>query len=75
VARLHYDLAGFPIPRQLDTLLAITTVEHLHYGSDYPFTPDAIVSHLAAQLDETGAVAEALSDNTHRLFPTLASRS
>jgi 6-methylsalicylate decarboxylase len=39
LAGLHYDLAGFPLPRQLDALLALTTVEHLHYGSDYPFTP------------------------------------
>jgi predicted TIM-barrel fold metal-dependent hydrolase len=40
IRRLHYDLAGFPLPRQLDALLTITTVEHLHYGSDYPFTPE-----------------------------------
>jgi hypothetical protein len=39
LARLHFDLAGYPIPRQLDALLTLTTLEHLHYGSDYPFTP------------------------------------
>jgi hypothetical protein len=43
LARLHYDLAGFPIPRQLDAILALTTLEHLHYGSDYPFTPEFVV--------------------------------
>jgi predicted TIM-barrel fold metal-dependent hydrolase len=78
LARLHYDLAGFPIPRQLDALLAITTLEHLHYGSDYPFTPATVVSMLAAQLDEVnvststppvGALSAALNDNTRRLFP------
>ena len=47
LAGLHYDLAGFPLPRQLDALLALTTVEHLHYGSDYPFTPEPVVTHLA----------------------------
>ena len=37
------DLAGFPVPRQLDALLTITTTDHLHYGSDYPFTPEFAV--------------------------------
>jgi len=72
VARLHYDLAGFPLPRQLDALLAITTLEHLHYGSDYPFTPDGSVGILATQLDDartpSGSVSAALGDNTRRLF-------
>lgn len=36
LASLHYDLAGFPIDRPLNALLALTTIEHLHYGSDYP---------------------------------------
>ena len=40
LGRLHFDLAGFPLPRQLDALLTLTTLEHLHYGSDYPFTPE-----------------------------------
>jgi hypothetical protein len=38
-----YDLAGFPVPRQLDAILALTTLEHLHYGSDYPFTPELVI--------------------------------
>jgi predicted TIM-barrel fold metal-dependent hydrolase len=73
LARLHYDLAGFPIPRQLDALLAITTLEHLHYGSDYPFTPEAIVGILASQLDDAIAPAT-LAEHTRRLFPSLAAR-
>ena len=44
IGRLHFDLAGFPVPRQLDALLTITTLEHLHYGSDYPFTPEFAVA-------------------------------
>ena len=77
LARLHYDLAGFPIPRQLDALLAITTLDHLHYGSDYPFTPDGVVGLLAAQLDEVRLheqpLTETLHANTARLFDSLAS--
>ncbi len=72
VARLHYDLAGFPIPRQLDALLTITTREHLHYGSDFPFTPEAAIAMAAERLDATGSLVEALRSNTERLFPALA---
>jgi predicted TIM-barrel fold metal-dependent hydrolase len=73
---LHYDLSGTPIPRQLNALLAITTLEHLHYGSDYPFTPDFVVEMASAALDTAGdppaSLTEALRANTERLFPRLA---
>lgn len=76
LGRLHYDLAGFPLPRQLDALLALTTLDHLHYGSDYPFTPEAVVGILASQLDDAGtppgSLAALLADNTRRLFPASA---
>ena len=51
LGRLHFDLAGFPIPRQLDALLTITTLEHLHYGSDWPFTPEVVVTGALERLD------------------------
>jgi predicted TIM-barrel fold metal-dependent hydrolase len=76
LARLHYDLAGFPLPRQLDALLTITSREHLHYGSDYPFTPEfaaaTAAEHLEAAGDAPGSLTDALRDNTHRLFSELA---
>ena len=72
LAGLHYDLAGFPLPRQLDALLALTTIEHLHYGSDYPFTPEPVAAFLAEAIDRHGDVpgdlAARLAANTHRLF-------
>jgi predicted TIM-barrel fold metal-dependent hydrolase len=72
LGRLHYDLAGFPIPRQLDALLALTTLDHLHYGSDYPFTPEPVAAMTAVQLDAAGdppgSVAAALAANSVRLF-------
>ncbi len=52
LGRLHYDLAGYPIPRQFDVLLTIATLDHLHYGSDYPFTPEVAVNRAAVALDE-----------------------
>jgi 6-methylsalicylate decarboxylase len=76
VGRLHFDLAGFPVPRQLDALLTITTLEHLHYGSDYPFTPEFVVTmtrdRLAQAGDPPGSLLSALQKNTTRLFPSLS---
>ena len=73
VARLHYDLAGFPVPRQLDALLTMTTREHLHYGSDYPFTPEVAVAMAAQALEGAGdgSLIATLRGNTERLFPEL----
>jgi predicted TIM-barrel fold metal-dependent hydrolase len=76
LAGLHYDLAGTPIPRQLDALLALTTLEHLHYGSDFPFTPDFVAEIASQRLDTAGDPPGSLTDvlraNTERLFPRLA---
>ncbi len=78
LGRLHFDLAGFPVPRQLDALLTLTTLEHLHYGSDYPFTPEfaaaMAVERLAEVGDPPGSLLDALRANTDRLFPALADR-
>jgi predicted TIM-barrel fold metal-dependent hydrolase len=78
LGRLHHDLAGFPLPRQLDAVLALTTFEHLHYGSDYPFTPDFVVEATAAALDgvehvdaPAGPLLDQLAANTRRLLPRL----
>jgi predicted TIM-barrel fold metal-dependent hydrolase len=79
VARLHYDLAGFPVPRQLDALLTVTALEHLHYGSDYPFTPEFAVAMAAERLasagEPAGSLVETLRTNTERLFPALGAAS
>jgi 6-methylsalicylate decarboxylase len=78
LGRLHFDLAGFPVPRQLDALLTLTTLEHLHYGSDYPFTPELAAAmareRLAAVGDPPGSLLDALRANTERLFPTLGAQ-
>lgn len=75
LGRLHFDLAGFPVPRQLDALLTLTTLEHLHYGSDYPFTPEVAVAmareRLAEVGDPPGTLLDALRASTARLFPAL----
>jgi 6-methylsalicylate decarboxylase len=75
LGRLHFDLAGYPLPRQLDALLTLTTPDHLHYGSDYPFTPEFAVAsgrdRLAQIGEPPGSLIEALGANTQRLFPAV----
>ncbi len=75
LGRLHFDLAGYPLPRQLDALLTITTLDHLHYGSDYPFTPEiaavAAKDRLGEQGDPSGSLLDTLRSNTIRLFSDL----
>jgi predicted TIM-barrel fold metal-dependent hydrolase len=66
LGRLHFDLAGYAVPRQLDALLTLTTLDHLHYGSDFPFTPEAVA---AAQAERLDSLADSLRSNTERLFP------
>jgi predicted TIM-barrel fold metal-dependent hydrolase len=77
VGRLHFDLAGFPLPRQLDALLTLTSLEHLHYGSDYPFTPEFVAAAAAEGLAGVGeperSLVATLRANTERLFPALRS--
>ena len=65
LGRLHFDLAGHAVPRQLDALLTMTTPDHLHYGSDFPFTPEPVAAAAAERLD---SLADALRANTARLF-------
>ncbi|WP_016700394.1 MULTISPECIES: amidohydrolase family protein [Actinoalloteichus] len=76
--RLHFDLAGAPVPELLGALLSLADPDRLHYGSDYPFFPAALGRELADRLAETplldGELRRAVfEDNAVRLFPRLAS--
>jgi 6-methylsalicylate decarboxylase len=72
LGRLHFDLAGFAVPRQLDALLTMTTLDHLHYGSDFPFTPEAVVAAASERIDGVDSLVDSLRSNTLRLFTSLA---
>jgi 6-methylsalicylate decarboxylase len=50
LARLYYDLAGVPTPRQLVTLRTFADPSHLFYGSDWPHTPQRVVDKLRCDL-------------------------
>jgi predicted TIM-barrel fold metal-dependent hydrolase len=77
LGRLHYDLAGTPLPRALPALLGLAAASQLVYGSDYPFTPAPRVGQLAQDIASTDVLddegkAAALSGNARRLLPRLA---
>jgi predicted TIM-barrel fold metal-dependent hydrolase len=72
LGRLHFDLAGFAVPRQLNALLTLTTLDHLHYGSDFPFTPEPVIAAAAERIDGVDALVETLHSNTARLFAAYA---
>ncbi|MGW6467401.1 amidohydrolase family protein [Streptomyces rubiginosohelvolus] len=74
LATLHFDLAGFALPRALPALLNLTDAKRLLYGSDFPFTPDWAVQGLAHPLVEALEPAirqDVLQRNARRLFPRL----
>ena len=48
---LYFDLAGDPMPEQMDMLLKISDVDHLIYGSDYPYVPAQVWLKKKAALD------------------------
>jgi 6-methylsalicylate decarboxylase len=68
LGRLHFDLAGYAMPRQFEALLTLTTLDHLHYGSDFPFTPEPVVAAVAERIDGVHSLVDTLGSNTARLF-------
>lgn len=76
LGRLHYDVAGAPVPRLLPALQSFADPSRLLYGSDWPFTPEPAVAALRGQLDAFLASDPALLENICRnnaltLFPRL----
>lgn len=77
LGRLHYDLAGTPLPRALPALLGLVEASQIVYGSDYPFTPRPRSAPSPRRSPPTGvldpaAKAAALRGNALRLLPRLA---
>jgi len=71
--KLHYDLAGAPVPEFLGALLKVADPSRILYGSDFPFTPLAVCELLrdelvnSRELDETSR-AQILAGNARRLL-------
>ena len=76
LSRLYFDLAGSPTIEVLRSLLTITTPDHILYGSDYPYLPDAVLKANLHKLKQTLASDEELAGymdmflwkNAERLF-------
>ncbi|WP_289575670.1 amidohydrolase family protein [Phocaeicola salanitronis] len=76
LSRLYFDLAGNPTPEVLHSLLTITTPDHILYGSDYPYLPDAVLKANLQRLKQMLAADEELAPyredilwkNAERLF-------
>ncbi len=74
--RLHYDLAGYALPRMAPALLQVADTKRIYYGSDWPFTPIPTLARFAGELDATPLFDAAtrrrvLHDNACALFPRL----
>jgi 6-methylsalicylate decarboxylase len=74
---LHFDLAGAPVPQLLPALLSVADIKHIHYGSDYPFTPEEACSLMADRIASTPILTSAdhaliWRDNALELFPRFA---
>jgi predicted TIM-barrel fold metal-dependent hydrolase len=77
MARIYYDVAGFSLPRLLPALLGLTGHDHLLYGSDWPHTPEAVVSAMIGGLDTAAIFDQAQREalwhgNARRIFPRLS---
>ena len=48
---LYFDLAGDPMPEQMDILLKITSADKIIYGSDYPYVPAQVLLKKKQVLD------------------------
>ena len=76
LSRLYFDLAGSPTLEVLRSLLTITSPDHILYGSDYPYLPDAVLKANLQRLKQTLASDEELAGyeemflwgNAERLF-------
>lgn len=73
--KLYFDLAGTPLPRLLPALLTIANTDHILYGSDFPFSTEALVRSLITKLENSNLDKKQLKafmrDNALKLFPRL----
>lgn len=71
--KCYFDLAGDPLPRQMDTLLTFADPTHVLYGSDFPFgSPQKEIADIT-RLQNYEPISQYremfLGDNAKALFP------
>lgn len=69
---LYFDLAGDPMPEEMEILLTIAGPEKFLYGSDYPYVPAEILlkkkQMLDAELAKRNLTQKIYVDNMQKLF-------
>ena len=74
-ATLYFDIAGNPLPRQLDTLLTFADDSHVMYGTDFPWNATDRAKQLITDLtnrQNDGKFNDLLfTNNALALFPQL----
>lgn len=74
---VYFDLAGFPLPKQIQILKQNVPVENMLYGSDGPYTPKLATMALAGALEQTEQFNNhekemIFTQNAITLFPRLS---
>lgn len=55
---VYFDLAGFPLPKQLQILKQNVPIDNMVYGGDGPYTPDLATIALAGAIEQTDQLTE-----------------
>ncbi|MGN1443172.1 MAG: amidohydrolase family protein [Acutalibacteraceae bacterium] len=74
---VYFDVAGFPLQKQLHALLKDVKVENLLYGSDAPYTPQIACVALSGSLETVSGLNaddknKIFTENAVRLVPRLS---
>ncbi len=77
LAALYYDLAGSASDASIERLRRITSLTHVLFGSDFPFTPPSGVVANVENFRTLGGLSAAehegmARDNAQRLFPRIS---
>lgn len=72
--RLYYETAQSASPGTLGCLRAVTSGEHILFGTDYPFMTDAVVAATRRNLEGVATADVDFTGNARALFPRLAGR-
>ncbi len=69
---LYFDLAGDPMPEEMDILLKISNAEKFLYGSDYPYVPAEILlkkkNLLDAELAKRNLTSKIYLNNSEKIL-------
>lgn len=74
LAHFYYDLAGAPSAEAIESILTITTPDHIMYGSDFPYQPASVLESGLKKLKSLLAENPRLSQYEDMFMTTNAAR-